>query len=273
MRRRLHRQVIIRVAGVAAAVILIAVATFYAPASARLRNFFGPTGVWLIAPLHNAGRIIGNSKNQVLDLLTSYRDNQALREQQSEMLVDKAAFLLLQNENQALRSALGIAEEGQRAVAYAAIIGGFAEGRDEYWIINAGISKNIHEGQTVLSADGVMAGIVRTVSQNTATVRLLASPSESLTVTLLPAKIDALLRGDNNGEYVLSLVPDSVEVSRGDVVVTAGRNPGVPSELPVGSVVSIEKRSAESFQDVRLKAPATLQFIDHVIILIDSPVE
>ncbi|MBI2097143.1 MAG: rod shape-determining protein MreC [Candidatus Sungbacteria bacterium] len=266
--RKKYPRTILQWLGVLAVLAIVVFIVFYKPARGGTRSFIIQVSSQIVLPLHRLGNTWGQWGVNLRERAAAFRDNRTLRDRESQLLIDKAELLKLREENETLRRALSLQLSTKQAVEYGSIIGSFTELRDEYLVIDRGSTHGLREGFPALSPEGVLVGIVRTVSESTATIRLLSSPSETLTISILPAKIDAVLHGDNGGEYTVSLVPESVSVGMGDVVVTAGFNEGIPAGLPVGAVVAVSHNTTESFQDIRVKSPVRFAFLDHVLVVL-----
>lgn len=253
-----------------AVILLVFVAgALYPPTSHIFRNTASVTAQWVLKPFHFFGTILNKGWKNAGGYLSAYRENRDLLNTQALLVADKTRMLILERENQDLRKALGLRDETKRDVFYGDVIGSFAEGRDEYLIVSRDRNRSLPEGAAALSPGGILLGFVRIISDNAATIRLIASPSESISVRILPSGVDGIMRGDNSGEYLISLVPSAAEVNAGDVVVTAGRNLGVPSAVPVGFVANVERRPTETFLWIRVKSPVEANFLDKIFILAD----
>lgn len=246
--------------------VLFVLVVSYPPAANALRGFVSSATQWILKPFRELGLITDRVSSGITGLLLVYRQNRELLATESRLLIDKTRLEALERENQDLKKALGIKNETKRDIWYADVIGKFAEGRDEYLIVAHDRNIEIPEGAAVFSVDGVLLGFVRVASGNTATVRTLASPSESISARILPAGVYGILKGDNNGEYLVSLIPSSAYINAGDAVVTAGRNAGVNTDTAIGSVVSVERRPTETFLEVRVRSPIEINFVDKVLI-------
>ncbi|KKW27813.1 MAG: Cell shape-determining protein MreC [Parcubacteria group bacterium GW2011_GWB1_52_7] len=247
---------------------LAVVLLFYNPAELGARTAVNRLTSWAISPLYELGKSWNRLGARLYERTAAFRENSELKEINARLLIDKAEFLRLQKENETLRRALKLQEETQQALSDADIIGAFSEGREEYLIINRGSAAGVSERSAVLSPEGALVGVVRTVSSETSTVRLLSSASEHLTVSILPANVNAALRGDNSGEYVISLVPADAPIAIGDAVVTAGLNDNIPAGIAVGTVAAAGESAAGSFQDIRVKSPVEILFLDRVLVLL-----
>jgi len=255
------------------AIVFLALASillFYDPAEGRARMVVSRATSWAVGPLYGLGKSWNRLGARLYERAAAFRENSELKEINMRLLIDKAEFLLIQKENETLRRALKLQEETKQALSDADIIGAFNEGREEYLILNRGSAAGVSEGSAVLSPEGALVGVVRTVSSETSTVRLLASASEHLTVSILPANVNASLRGDNSGEYVISLVPADAPILIGDAVVTAGLNDNIPAGIAVGAVAAVGESAAGSFKEIRVKSPVEVLFLDRVLVLLGN---
>lgn len=193
------------------------------------------------------------------------REYHSVRREIAQFVVDRAELERLRRENETLRSVLKLRERNPR-MFYARALGWFSEGRDEYLVIEKPDGTDPREGAGVLSPQEVLIGVIKTVSANSVTARLLTSPSETIGVRILPSGVEGVLTGDNNGEYDIALVPSGAELHTGDPLVTSGRNNLILPGIPVGVVTDINRREGESFLNVRARAFADAYELDHVVI-------
>lgn len=255
------------VAGITLAFILTVL--FYHPVGYGLRTGIGAISSWVVRPFSMASRSTHWALQSGRDAVGAWRQIGRLREVEEKFFVQSVEYARLAEEVEALKRALDIRARASRPTKTAEILGSFSEGRDEFLIITQTDNAEIREGAIVLSLEGVLIGIVRTVSSHTATVRLIESPSETLTVSVHPSGVNGVLKGDNNGEYIISLVPKDANVNMGDTVSAEGRNLGIPGGTPVGVVVEVERSPTESFLMLRAKAPFDLYTISDVMVVLE----
>lgn len=249
----------------ALAAVAVVVLFMFLPAKGALRMGIASAGSWLIKPVSAVARLPGG----IIERINIFRDAVEHASREEGIVIDRAAFELIKQENDALRRALNMVESAKRKSVYSEVIGGFSEGRDEYLIVKLPDGASLHEGAVAFSPQGVLLGFVRAATESTATIRLASSPDETVTVTIVGAGVDAVMKGNNNGEYIVSLVPESALVETGAVVVTSGRNPGVPGGTPVGVVVSLEKIPGELYYQVRVKSPVSFATLSNAILFLD----
>lgn len=244
---------------------LLAAVIIFLPFRGALRAAAAGGVAWLIQPVSMVARIPAG----IMERIGAFKSGADFMKEKEALMIDRAELELLKKENEALRTALAMGRAAQRNASYGSVIGGFSEGRDEYLIVRLAEGTTLHEGAVAFSPAGVLIGFVRAAAETTATIRLISSPDETITVTIVGPGIDAVMKGDNNGEYVVSLVPETAAVELGALVVASGRNPGIPGGTPVGTVVSVERIPGELYYDVRVKSPVPFAALSDVILLFD----
>lgn len=248
---------------------VIAGLLIYPPAQRGAREIVGRLSLPVLRPFSIVASASKRMLQSAISFLGAYREVKRLAAFEEALLVEKSENLLLKEQIAHLRNALGVKESLKRAVRVSEVLGTFYENREEFLIIRQIGSAEITEGVPVLSSGGVMVGVVRAASPDTATVRLLSSPSETATVMIEPAGARGVLRGDNNGEYVISLIAKETEVQPGDVVTISGSNFSVPPRTPVGSVVSVGHSPTESFLEVRARSPFDVNALLYVTVVLE----
>jgi len=252
-----------RLSGVAAPIVLLLLILFVPALNQKVRETlsgFVRTALSSLSSVRSVSAIIVRP-------LSAISENDALHRELESVSLDRAELERLRVENGSLKKILNLDENLHLLSISGNVIGEFAEGRDEYWVLDVGSGSGISEGDAVVSPSGILIGIIRTISKTTSTLRLISSPSESFAIHLMPSNIDAIAQGDNNGEYVVTLVPADAQINLGDVVLTAGRTGWIPAGLLVGMVVDVQHNEASPFQNVRLKSSAPLGGLDRVFIM------
>ncbi len=130
------------------------------------------------------------------------------------------------------------------------------------FVINAGGKEGVMVGQGVVDADGLIGRIV-TVGKTSSRVLLLTDVKSRVPVLLRPSNIHAMLVGDNSPEPTLEYVPDSATAAPGDQVMTSGRGGLLPPNMPIGSVMPLDKTS----DITRVKLAADFNKLDFVRVM------
>lgn len=150
----------------------------------------------------------------------------------------------------------------------AAVIGYSPDPGIQSLIINAGRDQGIKTGQGVITDDGWIIGKIQSVHESTATVVLLTD-NQSIVLARIQntAGSQGVVRGERGLTLRLDLIPKNDQVSVGQPIVTSGLEPGLPPELLIGTVASIEQRSGEVFQRALINLPIRYGRVRNVAII------
>lgn len=150
----------------------------------------------------------------------------------------------------------------------------------EQFIINRGKQDGVKIQQAVVFEDNLLGKIIE-VSENLAKIDVVTNASFSSTAKVLPAgrqvsKTGAIgvIKGKGNGEMILDniLLEDVLSVS--DIVVTRGdidlHGDGIPKDLIVGTIISVDKKPSALFQTAKVKSVLDISTLSTVFVVITS---
>lgn len=181
-----------------------------------------------------------------------------LRSENLDLLSKIAGFEKVKRENQALSDQFKTSYPRSAQLLKADVIGapGFVPGVSTplSLILNKGSKDNLKVGQAVVTKDNLVGTIV-SVSENLAKVDTVNNPSSSFT-----AKTENEAEGIVKGGASLTL--DNVLLSEnlrvGELVLTKGdtdsNGVGIPQDLIVGKIISVENRPSDLFQKAKLES-------------------
>ncbi|MEO8959094.1 MAG: rod shape-determining protein MreC [Rudaea sp.] len=137
--------------------------------------------------------------------------------------------------------------------------------------VDAGSNQDMHVGQAVLDAQGVMGQVVETLP-NTSTVMLITDASHAIPVVIDRTGMRAIAHGTGQIDALeLPNVPISADIKVGDKLMTSGLGGHFPAGFPVGTVDSV-KAGANGMFVVATAAPsAALDRSVEVLILHELP--
>lgn len=176
----------------------------------------------------------------------------------------------LKNENALLRSQLVEIQEEQKdnEVLYALLqvarsrpdsdyVAAMVIGRDtnpfmRYVIIDQGSDSGLRRGMPVVTAEGLV-GRVDAVTSNAARVQLITDAGSAVNVRLPDSKADSILVGSVTGDVILEMIPQEVEFSPGELILTSGLGGSYPSNILVGQVISVRKLETALFQSASVQ--------------------
>lgn len=217
----------------------------------------------------------------VQDFFTSPRDMASLRQRNAELegeLADLQAQIIQLQQQVADRETLAALVDFSRARAEnkykaAAVIGFDPSPFLHYVIINAGSNDGILRGMPVVTNQGLI-GRVDAVIADAARVQLITDAASSVNVRLQNAEIEASLVGSVTGDVELKLIPQDIDVQRGDLVLTSGLGGGYPPDLIIGQVVNVRSREVDLFQQATVQPVVDFNQLEIVLVIVNfKPVD
>lgn len=172
-------------------------------------------------------------------------------EERARLLARLAEQEAIRAENETLRAALALRDDGEAGAIPAKAVAFLRDGRDEYLVLNRGTADGIGVGDIVVNTKRVLGGTVVAVDPRSARVILFSSPSRSTDVTLSSGDIRAVARGANARELAIELVPNDANVSTGDLVLASPRATGGRRPLLFGEIREARQAEHEVFKIVR----------------------
>jgi rod shape-determining protein MreC len=147
--------------------------------------------------------------------------------------------------------------------------------------VNAGSGDGVHEGDTVVGADGRpdgagLVGHVSNVAGSTSVITLITDQSSSVQARVLSKAqpYPGLLKPSvgNPTDLLMQLIPRNAVINRGDFVVTGGARSGsldplYPPGILIGTVSNASPVSIQSDQEVHVSPAVDLRRLDFVQIL------
>lgn len=127
----------------------------------------------------------------------------------------------------------------------------------EQFTIDKGKTDGVDIGQAVIVGNNLV-GVVTAVSQTLSSVRLIYNPKISLAARVLPGLALGVARGEQGGKVFLNNVLLSETISNSNLVVTVGdtneKAKGIPSDLVIGKITSVEKKPSALFQTATVRS-------------------
>jgi rod shape-determining protein MreC len=122
-------------------------------------------------------------------------------------------------------------------------------------LLDRGSADGVSPGAVVVAAEGLLGRVVA-VGAGTARVQLLSDQLAAAGVVLARQGRAAVARGDGKGGATVLYVPTIEAVEPNDPIVTSGTDGLYPTDLPVGRVVAVNRKSDSLFWDIRVAMAA-----------------
>ncbi len=129
--------------------------------------------------------------------------------------------------------------------------------QNNYITINRGSNQGVFKEMGVISSDGIVGSVVNT-SENFAVVMTVLNRQSSVSGKIKKSGDFGRIQWDGESPYFLTMVnvPKSVEIVRGDTVVTSGFSLKFPENIMIGTVDKIVEDNSTNFYVLKIR-PAT----------------
>ncbi len=201
-------------------------------------------------------------------MATAWRENTQLHMRLTTLELENARLRVLAEENRQLRQELGLPSYrglGLRPVEVLALSG---EPYPAAAILSAGRSHGVHEGDAVVTQDGLV-GRIREVYGSTSRASLLTDPQAAVACEIESTGVLGVLRFPGSGRAALLLigVPFSDTVRVGQRLRTSGYSRRFARGIPVGVVHAVGKDANGLTQKIEVRSAARLSRLRLVFVV------
>lgn len=235
----------------------------------------------ILAPLRAGATHLTAQAEKLYDYVFSYEsllaENEALKEQLSQMEDQARQAAALTKENQALRDALELKtnhEDYQLVDGY--IISWSSNDWSSTFTINQGTNAGIAEGMCAITANGEVVGLVSEVGSNYAVIKTVLDSSLEISATIVSSGYNGMVKGgystDHPDQLRMNYLPSSATIRNNDQVVTTGSTV-YPRNLILGYVVDAGFDDTGVAKYAQLRPAANIGALDQVFIITEYNVE
>lgn len=212
---------------------------------------------------------------QKLPFISEDLKTKDLREENLDLLSRVEDFEKLKRENAALSDQFQTSYPPSYKLLKADVIGapGFIPGVSlpTSLILNKGSKDNVQVGNAIIIKDN-LAGIIKDASVNLSKVNLINNLSSSFTAKTENGAVGIVKGG--GGNLILGNVLLSENIREGELVLTKGdidfNGIGIPQDLVVGKVVSVEKNPSDLFQKAKIESFVDFARLSTVFVYINN---
>jgi len=179
----------------------------------------------------------------------------------------------LAEENTTLKGQLAFKERTTHTFISGRVIGASPDPGRNMLLVDRGRADGVLAGSAVVAGDGIYVGKVQAVQENSSTI-LLPNDNRSKVIAAFlsdAAKTRGIVEGQFQLGLQLSFVPTNVTILKDTVVVTSGRERGIPPGLVIGSVAEGRTQSTDLFQSAALTPPLDYDTVSLVAIVKPLP--
>ena len=194
-------------------------------------------------------------------------ENKALKDHLREKNADLLLLDQLKVENQRLRLLLNSPLRIDEYKKIAEVLTAETDIYRQQVVINQGEKDGAYIGQPVIDEKGVV-GQIMSVGEHTSRVLLITDIAHSIPVQVLRNDVRMIASGTgHNDELVLDNVPRSVDIEKGDLLVTSGLGGRFLEGYPVAIVESVSRDGQNYFATVTAKPLAFIDKLRYVLLL------
>ena len=137
--------------------------------------------------------------------------------------------------------------------------------------IDHGALDGIKQDAVVITHEGLV-GLVEKVDPTSSKIRLINDLNSAVSVRLQSeSRTTGVLRGQSQGNLmVIAYIPQTEDVSAGDVVLTSGLGGIYPEGLVVGKVARVEHNDADPFQAAVVESAVAMDKLERLYVLSDD---
>ena len=249
---------------------LIALTYVYTPLFDKLKNksvdYTAPF-YWVSDLPNQAGEW---ADNRFLSRARLVQDNNALRSENLVLTQKLQKNASLEAENFRLRQLLNASEAVQDRVLIAELIGVAPDPQVHKVMLNRGQKHGVYIGQAVLDAFGLMGQVVE-VGKSHSIVLLITDSTHALPVKINRNGVRIVAEGIGSLYQIrLRHVVNTIDISKGDLLVSSGLGQRFPAGYPVAEVVDVRIDPGKPFAQVYAKPMAQLNRSRHVLLVFEK---
>lgn len=173
----------------------------------------------------------------------------------------------LVSENEKLRALLGLADRLNEKVKAAQLFINNANSANMEMLLDKGRKDNVYVGQPILDAYGLMGQVIA-VGWNSSRVMLITDTKSAIPVVNARTGMQAIAVGTGATNVIELLnMPETADISVGDLMVTSGLASKFPEGYPVGVINSVQHVVGERFAKITVIPKSRVANSKYVLLL------
>ena len=197
------------------------------------------------------------------------QENQKLFDENLTLRSRIAELEGIKKENDIFREELKLAPRGEYNLLPALIIGRESGGYSEVVYLNKGKQDGLRENMAILVGKGILVGRVIEVDKHTAKARLVTDKESRINAQLLNKNGSGLIKGEFGTSMIMTMIPQTVKLEKGDTVVTSNLSNYFPEGLLIGYIEEITGSNDQLFQQATISSPVDFDNLHLVWVLLN----
>ena len=225
-----------------------------AKARAQLSTFIEP--VWWLAALPS--RMWSGVDDELATRQALQESNERLVHELQIVNARMLRMRAINDENQRLRDLLNASRGGSMQVQMVNILDVDLNPYRQRIVLNAGANQGVKVGQVIMDAGGILGQVIE-VSNNKATALLVTDADHAIPVQVARSGFRSIAFGTGEPDrLVISDIPQSADIRKGDLLVTSGMGGRFPAGFPVAMIENLSPNETGLFMVGRAKPAARL---------------
>lgn len=193
------------------------------------------------------------------------KENEELRRTNAEIMLQLSRLREYGIVNEDLRGLLALKDSSNFPLISATIVSKSISKSQGTITINAGLNQGVKAGMPVITDKGLV-GIIYTTADNYSIARTLNNVDLKITVKSERTRENAVMKW--NGDWlVMTNVPKTYNLKKGDRIVTSDISSSIPFPLPVGLVYEVGNVQQGIFNEVKVQSFVNFQKVENLFIL------
>lgn len=193
------------------------------------------------------------------------KENEELRRTNAEIMLQLSRLREFGIVNEDLKGLLALKDSSNFPLISATIVSKSISKSQGTITINAGLNQGVKAGMPVITDKGLV-GIIFTTADNYSIARTLNNVDLKITVKSERTRENAVMKW--NGDWlVMTNVPKTYNLKKGDRIVTSDISSSIPFPLPVGLVYEVGNVQQGIFNEVKVQSFVNFQKVENLFIL------
>jgi len=241
--------------------------------SLNLLGFYkGTRGVFntVFSPVQKISWNVGKSVSGFFEnifYLHSFKEENEKLLSYNKILMEKVSDLgSLKKENEFLRNSLDLGLGDVYDMALGSIVS--KEMFGDFLLVKVE-DGNVSKNAPVLTKDKVVCGKISNIYNNLIEVSLLSNSQNTFSAEIITEneRVEGVLRGKNNFELYVDLIPKEKEIKEGDIVVTSSLGNDFPEGLVIGTIKEIKRDDASPYIVGEVNFACNINDLENLLII------
>ncbi|MGB2869418.1 MAG: rod shape-determining protein MreC [Bacteroidota bacterium] len=196
-------------------------------------------------------------------------ENEILRRLNVELADEAYQLREAKLENVRLRQLLALKERSRFNLVGARVVGKSLTHLRNTLTLNVGTSDGVLPHMPVLG-DGGLVGIVTDASRNYSVVNIVLNTDFRASAKVQRSRVDGIIAWDGRSLF-LKNIPKTLDVEKGDVVITSEYSSAFPPDIKIGLVTEVEVYPSTLFKTVMVVPGVDFVKLEEVFVLQYTP--